>query len=107
MLITYANSREITPMYNENNSSSYTSETDSSGGTRTIEEEESSKEIVYTEEDGKNIPATQTIINPRVEGVIVTAKGADDINVRSNIIAAVVAVTGAEMHKVQVFGQMK
>ena len=107
MLITYANSREITPMYNENDSSSFTSETDSSGGTRTIEETDSKREIVYTEEDGRNIPATQTIINPKVEGVIVTAKGADDVNIRSNIISAVVAVTGAEIHKVQVFGQTR
>lgn len=53
--------------------------------------------------DGSNVPATQTIINPKVEGVIITAEGANDVNVKTNIIAAVEAVTGVPTHKVQVF----
>jgi len=61
------------------------------------------KQVVFTEENGSNIPATQTIINPKVEGVIVTAEGANDANVKSDIVSAVVAVTGAQAHKVQVF----
>ena len=61
------------------------------------------KQVVFTEENGSNVPATQTIINPKVEGVIVTAEGANDANVKSDIVSAVVAVTGAQAHKVQVF----
>ena len=33
-------------MYNENNSTSHTSETDSEGGTRTTEEETTNKEVI-------------------------------------------------------------
>ncbi len=90
-------------MYNENNSTSYTSETDSNGGTRTTEEETTNKEVIFTDENGTSVPATQTIINPKIEGVIVTASGADDVNVKANIIAAVEAVTGVATHKIQVF----
>ncbi len=90
-------------MYNENNTTSHTSETDSSGGVRTVEEQGVNKEIIFTEENGANVPATQTIINPKVEGVIVTAEGANDANVKANIISAVSAVTGVATHKVQVF----
>ena len=53
--------------------------------------------------DGSQVPATQTIINPKIEGVIVTAVGASDANVKANIIAAVEAVTGVATHKIQVF----
>ncbi|MCI9365676.1 MAG: hypothetical protein HFJ54_03560 [Clostridia bacterium] len=52
---------------------------------------------------GSSVPATQTIVNPKVEGVIVTAEGADNADVKTNIIAAVEAVTGVATHKVQVF----
>lgn len=53
--------------------------------------------------DGSQVPATQTIINPKIEGVIVTAEGANDVAIKANIIAAVEAVTGVATHKIQVF----
>lgn len=90
-------------MYNENNTSTQTSETDSEGGTRTVEEKGTNKEVIFKEENGNNVPATQTIINPKIEGVIVTAEGANDANIKANIVSAVEAVTGAQPHKVQVF----
>ena len=103
VLITYTQSSEVVAMYNENSTISHTSESDSSGGTRTVEEQGTNKEIIFTEENGESIPATQTVINPKVEGVIVTAEGADDANIKANIVSAVIAVTGAQAHKVQVF----
>ena len=92
-------------MYNENNTTSHISETDSNGGTRTTEEQGTNKEIIFTTEGGGNVPATQTIINPKVEGVIVTAEGITDGSLKNDIIAAVVAVTGVQTHKVQVFNR--
>lgn len=103
VLITYTQSSEVVPMYNENNTTSQTSETDSNGGTRTVEEKGTNKEIIFTEENGESIPATQVIVNPKVEGVIVTAEGANDSAIKANIVSAVEAVTGAPAHKVQVF----
>ncbi len=46
---------------------------------------------------------TQTIVSPKVEGVIVTAEGADNVNVKTNIISAIEAITGVAAHKIQVF----
>ena len=103
VLITYTQSKEVSPMYNENNTTSHTTETDSTGGTRTIEEQGVNKEVIFTDENGANVPATKTVINPKVEGVIVTAEGAGNANIKGNIIEAVVAVTGVGAHKVQVF----
>ena len=40
---------------------------------------------------------------PKIEGAIITAKGANNINVKNNIISAVEAATGLAVHKIQVF----
>ena len=103
VLINYSESSEIIPMYNENTKISNTEETDTSGGTRTIEETDSQKEIIYEENEGEKTPITQKIVEPKIEGAIITAKGAGNADVKSKIIQAVEAVTGLATHKIQVF----
>lgn len=46
VLVTYSQSSQVIPMYNESNKKSITEETDTSGGTRTIESEDSEKSVV-------------------------------------------------------------
>lgn len=103
VMITYTESSEIKAMFNENVKESTTEETDSSGGVRTILQTDSSKEVVYTEDSGKKIPITEKVIMPKIEGAIILAEGADDANIKNNIIMAVEAVTGLSTHKIQVF----
>jgi len=103
VLITYSENSEIVPLYNENINESTTEETDTSGGKRVINSKDNQKEVIYEEvEEGKKI-VTQKIISPKIEGAIITAKGAKDINVKNNIIQAVEAATGLAIHKIQVF----
>ena len=64
-------------------------------------------EIIYKEENGEKVPITQSIISPKVEGAIVTAQGAGNSLVKTNIIQAVEAVTGVATHKIQVFQMSK
>ena len=90
-------------MYNENEKTSTTEESDTSGGTRKIQETDTQKDIIYKEDSGEKIPITQKVINPKVEGAIITAKGASDATIKTNIIQAVEAVTGLATHKIQVF----
>ena len=73
------------------------------GGTRKVLETDSSKEIIYEETNGEKTPITQSIVSPKIEGAIITAKGAEDATVKANIIQAVEAVTGIASHKIQVF----
>ena len=103
VLINYSESSEIVPMYNENTKSSNTEETDTSGGTRTIQETDSQKEIIYQENSGEKTPITQKVVEPKIEGAIITAKGANNAEVKAKIIQAVEAVTGLATHKIQVF----
>lgn len=103
VFINYSESSEIIPMYNENTQTSNTEETDTSGGTRTIEETDSRKEIIYEESDGEKTVITQKVVEPQIEGAIITAKGAGNAEVKTSIIQAVEAVTGLATHKIQVF----
>lgn len=100
VFITYSESSSLVPIYNEKNTKSTTEEVDTSGGKRTIESYNTDKEVV----NGSNSePITEKIIVPKIEGAIITAEGASNAQVKTNIITAVEAVTGIATHKIQVF----
>lgn len=103
VFINYSESSETVAMYNENSKTSVTEETDTSGGVRKVETTDSQKEIVYQENDGDKTPIIQKTVEPKIEGAIITAKGASDINIKTSIIQAVEAATGLATHKIQVF----
>ena len=73
------------------------------GGSRKILQNTSKKEVIYQEVDGKKVPVTQSIIEPKIEGAIVIATGATNSVVKENIVQAVEAATGLATHKIQVF----
>lgn len=103
VLINYAESSSLVPLYNESTTTSSTEEGDSSGGTRNVTETETKKDIVFSESSGSKEPITQKKIMPTIQGAIITAEGAKDANVKTDIINAVCAVTGLSIDKVQVF----
>lgn len=103
VFINYSETSETVAMYNENSKTSVTEETDISGGVRKVEETDSQKEIVYQEDDGNKTPIIQKTIQPKIEGAIITAEGASNINIKTSIIQAVEAATGLATHKIQVF----
>ena len=104
VLLTYSQTSTYVPIYNENVKSSNTTETDSAGGSRTVEENDSQKEVIYKEDSsGNREPVTQSIISPKIEGAIITAEGADNAEVKTAIVQAVEAATGLATHKIQVF----
>ncbi len=104
VLITYSESSTLIPIYDENKKTSNTTENDDSGGTRTIEETDNQKQVIYKENnDGSKEPVTPSIIQPKIEGAVVVAKGADNANVKAKIIQAIEAATGIATHKIQVF----
>ena len=100
VLLTYTESSKLVPIYNINSSTSITEEKDTSGGTRTTETQNNQKDAI---KDSNSNIVTEKIIMPTVEGAIITAEGAENPEIKSNIISAVEAVTGAQSHKIQVF----
>lgn len=103
IMITYSETSKTIPVYNEESSQQDTEETDSEGGTRKITQTDTKKEVIYEENGDKKTLITQNVISPKVEGAIITAEGAGDVTVKTNIIQAVSAVTGLSTHKIQVF----
>lgn len=100
VLVTYSESSTLVPIYNVSTSTSTVEEKDTSGGTRTTETQNNQKDVIT---DGSSNVITEKMIMPTVEGAIITAQGANDSTVKSNIISAVEAVTGILAHKIQVF----
>ena len=103
VLLTYSESSQTIAMYNEDTTQSDTEETDNGGGNRKITQSSNKKEVIYQEISGEKVPVTQSIIEPKIEGAIVTASGAGNSLVKSNIVQAVEVATGLATHKIQVF----
>ena len=103
VLVTYSETSEVVAMYNEKNTSNNTEETDTNGGTRKISQTDTDKEIIYEEKNGEKVPITQKVIMPKIDGAVITAEGAGNINVKTNIIQAVSAATGLSTYRIQVF----
>ncbi len=104
VMITYSQSSITEPLYDENLKESNTTESDDNGGTRSISEVDNQKQIIYKQNaDGSREPITKSVISPKMEGAIITSEGANDVNVKTNIIQAVEAATGLATHKIQVF----
>lgn len=107
VLINYSESSSLVPLYDESTTTSSTSEGDSSGGNRNITETEVKKDIVFGESSGRKEPVTQKTVMPTIQGAIITAQGANDATVKTNIINAIGAVTGLSIDKIQVFEMEK
>ena len=107
VMLTYSQTSQTIPLYNQDSSEKNTEESDKQGGTRKVTETDTKTEIIYKEENGEKVPITQSIISPKIEGAIVTAEGAGNAVVKTNIIQAVEAVTGVATHKIQVFEMSK
>ena len=103
VLVTYSETSEVVAMYNEKNTLNNTEETDTNGGVRKIEQTDTDKEIIYEEKNGQKTPITQKVIMPKIEGAIVTAEGASNPAIKTNIIQAVSAATGISTYRIQVF----
>ena len=103
VFINYSETSSTQAMYDETTTTSTTEETDSSGGIRNVISTETQKEVIYSEESGEKKPVTEKILMPTIRGAIITAEGASNATVKSNIVNAVQAATGLTIDKIQVF----
>lgn len=59
-----------------------TSETDSNGGKREVEDNSTEEQIVIIREGDKEVPLVRETEKPNIRGVLVVAKGAENIQVK-------------------------
>lgn len=93
VLLTYSETSQTVAMYNEDSTKNDTEETDTSGGNRKITQTSTKKEVIYQEKNGEKIPVTQSVIKPKIEGAVITAVGARNSQIKTNIVQAVEAAT--------------
>ena len=103
VFVNYSESSDIIPLYDETTTTSSVKEEDSSGGTRNTVQTETQKDVVFSEQAGNKEAIIQKTVMPKVQGAIITAEGANDAIIKTNIINAVQAVTGLTIDKIQVF----
>lgn len=87
-------------LYQEKNSSfSVLEEADSVGGTRREESQEAERTTLLDKEGEPYIIKT---MQPKIEGVFVLAEGAEDREVKKNIMEAVQVLFGVDVHRIKV-----
>lgn len=87
-------------LYQEKNSkTSKLEEADSVGGTR-VEESQNVEKTTVVDSGGN--PYIIKTIQPKVEGVLVLAEGADDSEIKKNIMEAVEVLFGIDVHRIKV-----
>ena len=81
----------------------HTEETDSAGGSRTIDESRAEKSTIYTtNESGQSVPYVVKTISPVVEGVVVIVQGANKQSVQDNIIEAIQVLFDIDANKIKI-----
>lgn len=87
------------------NKKQITSETDSNGGKREVEDNSTEEQIVIVREGDKEVPLVSETEKPGIRGVLIVAKGAEDIHVKKNIIEAVMRSLDVPSHRVSVLAK--
>ncbi len=103
VFINYSESSKTVAMFDEKTLVSSTEETDSAGGIRNTTSTETQKDVIFSDSNSGKVPVTEKVIMPVIEGAIITATGASNATVKTNIVNAVEAVTGLSIDKIQVF----
>lgn len=90
VMVTYSQDSKQTPVYNTK---------ESQNGSDTTTE----KNVAYNESGDSKTAIIESVQMPTVEGVIIVAKGADNVEKKSQIATAISAITNVPVYKVQVF----
>ena len=79
-----------------------TEETDREGGERKVQEASTDEQLVIIREGDKEVPIVVETKKPVIRGVLVVAKGADNIQVKKWIVEAVTRALDVPSHRVAV-----
>lgn len=79
-----------------------TEEEDTQGGSRNVEETSNEETVVLVPNGDKQVPIVVETMKPKIVGVLVVAKGAEDIKVKTMIVEAVTRALDVPSHRVSV-----
>ncbi|ARU62213.1 stage III sporulation protein AG [Tumebacillus avium] len=102
VMVTIDSSEEVIYAENLQENRQTTNENDTKGGTRGITQYDKNGQLVLTRESGVEQPVVVKTIKPRVRGVVVVAKGAEEIKTVALIKEAVQRALEVPPHKISV-----
>ena len=102
ILITIDSTEELVVEQNIQQHQQITDEKDQEGGTRHITDVTRSGEVVVMQVSGEQTPVVLKRIQPKIRGVLVVAKGAENLTVKKLIVQAVERGLGAPAQKISV-----
>ncbi|CDA85740.1 putative uncharacterized protein [Clostridium sp. CAG:230] len=102
VMITLASSEEKVTMQDNDVSNDDTTQTQKDGESQNRSQYTSRSENVLIEQDGTKSPYVVQINSPKIEGICVVAKGAQNSTMKTEIIEAIQALFSIEAHKIKV-----
>lgn len=102
VMITVADNGSYVVEKDRTKSTTTTTESDSSGGSRTVTEQQTGESTVYTESGQETAPYIQKENLPTIEGVVVVAEGGGNGKVVSDISETIQALFPVEAHRIKV-----
>lgn len=102
VLVTIDSTEEIVVQQNRNESQQITDETDQNGAKRHITEITQNGEVALYESSGGQTPIVLKKIKPRIRGVVVVARGAENLTVKQMIVEAVGRGLDVPAHRISV-----
>ncbi|HEY2422388.1 MAG TPA: stage III sporulation protein AG [Neobacillus sp.] len=92
---------------NKSTKSQTTNEIDRDGGERKVQESSTDEQVVITRDGGKEAPIVTETMKPEVRGVLIVARGAENIQVKKWIVEAVTRALGVPSYRVAVVPKPK
>ncbi|MBD2869553.1 stage III sporulation protein AG [Paenibacillus arenilitoris] len=102
VLVTVDSTEEIVVKENEQESQQTTDENDKNGGRRHITSITRDGQVVLYEVAGDQKPIVTKTINPRIRGILIVAKGAENATVRRLIVNAVEKGVSVPVNRISV-----
>lgn len=84
-----------------------TEETDKNGGERYIEDETQETEVVFVRQGDREVPLLVQTRKPDVKGVLIIARGADNVEIKKWIVESVSKVLDVPTHRISVMPKVK
>jgi len=94
---------ELVVERNTNSSERVTNEKDNQGGTRSIKDVSKDEQVVTIRNNSNEEPLIIKTLKPKVRGVVVVAKGAENIQIKAMITEAVQSLLNVQPYNIAVF----
>ena len=107
VMIYFESGEEQIPATENNNSNTYTEETDNQGGKRTNNQSSDGTSVVMQNQGSGSSPFILKVNKPRITGVVVIAEGAEDTLIKYDIENAVSKLYDLNLDKVYVYPMKK